>query len=213
MFQTKNKGLWILIVVTTSLSLVISACVGSASQPAQEVQVVYPTVLVTQIVQQIVATPTATSLPAPTEAVRVVAPAASTGWDPFAVPIYYPIRGCFASRLHVGDVAFVANGAGAMGIHQTQDIGYSPIWRHLDPGELMDVIDGPWCDRGALTWKVATADGYIGYVPEGDGNVYWLLPMSPVTDQVLSDEELELRMFLPPGETLRLMGPKANYCR
>jgi hypothetical protein len=107
----------------------------------------------------------------------------------------------------------VANGAGVLGIHQTKDIGYAPIWRHLEAGEAMDIVKGPWCDQGSIIWKVATADGYVGFVPEGNGQIYWLLPMPPNTERVLSVEEYRLRQVLPPGEVLDLVSPKANYCR
>lgn len=209
-----RSKIWLGLAALLVFSLISSACVATTAQSATEEKSVQPVVLITQMVTQIVATPTITPVPpSVSEPVQVAAPVSSGGYDPFSVPIYYPIRGCYASRLHVGDVAFVANGAGVIGIHQTHDIGYSPIWRHLDPGELMDIVDGPWCDRGALTWQVATREGYIGYVPEGDGNTYWLLPMAPSTEPVLSEEELELRMILPPGESLLMMNANRNYCR
>ncbi|MCZ7554234.1 MAG: hypothetical protein M5U05_16925 [Anaerolineales bacterium] len=209
--------IWLCLAVLAGVSLIATACVSIPAQPINEGNNnanAQPVVLITQMVTQIVATPTITPAPPQiSEVFEAPAPVASSGYDPFSVPIYYPIRGCFASRLHVGDVAFVANGAGTIGIHQTHDIGYAPIWRHLNPGELMDVIDGPWCDRGALTWKIATSDGLVGFVPEGDGNTYWLLPMAPSTEPVLSKDELKLRKFLRPGESLMVIQDGKNYCR
>lgn len=205
---------WLVSMILLGLSVALTACVTTIAEPAEKANTIQPVVLITQVVTQIVATPTITPVPLPTSAVaKASVPEPSGGYDPFSVPIYYPIRGCFASRLHIGDVAFVANGGGIIGIHQTHDIGYAPIWRHLESGEMMDVIDGPWCDRGALTWKVATHDGYIGYVSEGDGNTYWLLPMPPTTEPVLSKQELKLRKFLPPGQSLKLINSSRDYCR
>lgn len=205
---------WLILTVLLGLGGTLTACVTTTAQPVENEANVQPVVLITQVVTQIVATPTITPVPPPTSAAaHTTVPASSGGYDPFSAPIYYPIQGCFASRLHVGDVAFVANGTGVIGIHQTRDIGYAPMWRYLEAGELMDIIKGPWCDRGALVWKVATHDGYIGFVPEGDGNTYWLLPMPPSTEPVLSKESLKLRKFLPPGESLTVINSNRSYCR
>jgi hypothetical protein len=214
MSQRKKKGLVVLGVIL-SLALLVSACAQTMSSSDQGQQVVYPTVLVKQFVTQVVATPTVAPTPIPEEPVPAVVakPAANGEWDPYSAPIYYPIPGCVASRLHKGDVAFVANGAGTMSIFQTKDIGFAPIYRHLNAGELMDIIQGPWCDRGAVTWKIASADGYVGFVPEGDGSVYWLLPMPPDTDRVLSKEELRIRQLVLPGGTLSISGNGRSNCR
>ena len=97
-----------------------------------------------------------------------------------SAPIYYPIMGCVASRMHVGERAFVAYGAETNGIHYSQEIGDAPIYRHLYPGEIMEIVDGPYCERGAIVWKVfALADEQVGFVGEGNGDVYWLLPLPP----------------------------------
>jgi hypothetical protein len=213
MTQKIKKSLAILGIIL-SIAVLISACVSSVSESEQQPQGNQPRIVITQLITQIVATPTITPTPEPTEVVKVVVPVSSGGWDPFSVPIYYPIQGCVASRLHEGDVAFVANGAGTLGIHYSKDTRESPIFRRLDPGEAIDIIKGPWCDSGSVIWKVASSDGYIGFVPEGDGSVYWLLPMSPTTDPVLSKEEYRIRQLVRPGETLRFMSPsKAATCR
>jgi hypothetical protein len=195
------------------IALLVSACVSSVPESEQQPQGSQPKIVITQFITQVVATPTITPTPEPTEVVKEAVPVYSSGWDPFSVPIYYPLRGCVASRLHEGDVAFVANGAGTLGIHYSKDTRESPIFRRLESGEAIDIVKGPWCDSGFVIWKVASADGYIGFVPEGDGSVYWLLPMSPATDPVLSKEEYKLRQFVRPGETLRLAFPKGATCR
>jgi hypothetical protein len=196
------------------IALLVSACVSAAPESDQQPPGSQPRIVITQLITQIVATPTITPTPEPTEVPKVVLPMSISGWDPFSVPIYYPLQGCVASRLHEGDVAFVANGAGTLGIHYSKDTRESPIFRRLESGEAIDILKGPWCDSGFVIWKVASADGYIGFVPEGDGSVYWLLPMSPVTDPVLSKEELRIRQFARPGETLRIFSPnKAATCR
>jgi hypothetical protein len=181
------------------------------TQPDQGAQVIYPTVVVKKIITQIVATPTVTPEPPPEQKEYVAVSASTDNWDPFSAPIYYPIQGCAASRLHEGDVAFVANGGGTIGVHYSKDVGYAPIWRTLAAGELIDILKGPWCAEGNLVWKVATADSYVGFVAEGNGTTYWLLPMPPDTTRVLSKEMLRVRELVAPGETLSLN--RNNACR
>jgi hypothetical protein len=189
MAHIKKKGL-ALAVIGLSLFLFVPACLSVAPQATQSVQVVYPTIVITQYVTQVVATPTITPIPPPTSAVKQAPSTVNTGWDPFTVQIYYPLVGCVASRLHEGDVAFVANAG--VDLYNTKDTGYSPTYRKLLPGEMVDITKGPWCTNGALVWKVGTADGLAGFVPEGDGNTYWLLPMPPGTDNVVGKSPTDL---------------------
>jgi hypothetical protein len=178
MVKTEKKRPFFLL-LAIGLLLVAYGCTSVA--PNQPAQIVYPTVMITQYVTQIVATVTPQG-PAPTPAPPTPRPV-NTGFDPYSVPIYYPLMFCpVASRLHVGDKAFVANGGDALGLHQSQDIGYAPIFRKLDPGEILDVIDGPYCQRLSLVWEVLTQDEQVGYVAEGDGNVYWLLPLGQLVE-------------------------------
>ena len=121
--------------------VILSACAPTPTQPPVDTVIAYPTVIITQYVTQVVATPTITPIPPPTKQVQVITPAASTGWDPFKVDIYYPIRGCVASRLHVGDVAFVAGGP--VGLYMSENIGDAPTFRNLEPGEMIDIEAGP----------------------------------------------------------------------
>ncbi len=186
----------LLLAVLLSFGLLISACVGSAVQSTQEPQVVNPTVLITRLVTQIVATPTITPTSGPTQPAAVVAPISTGGWDPFSVKIYYPIGGCVASRLYEDDIAFVANGGGLIGLHMSKDIGDSPQFRYLVNGEMLEIRKGPWCTRGALVWQVGTPEGEIGYVPEGNGETYWLLPMPPETASIYPEQNDKLKQFI-----------------
>jgi hypothetical protein len=182
MLKNDKKRL-VFLVITISVFLLATACgadMRAASQgTAQEAKSSAPTIIIQQFVTQVVATPLpveATPVPPPTTPVQVV----NTGWDPLSAPIYYPLMGCVASRLYVGDRAFVAYGADRNGIHYSEDIGDAPIYRYLTPGEIMEIVDGPYCERGAVVWKVfALADEQVGFVAEGDGNFYWLLPLPP----------------------------------
>ncbi len=175
----KQKGWWLVSLVII-LALGLSACGGfNTAQP----QMVYPTVVIVQYVTQVVATVT----PAPPVTPEPPQPAADDpgqtvfinngSYNPYTAPIYYPLLGCkVASRLHVGDVAFVANNAVISALHMSQEVGTSPIKRKLVSGELLNIIDGPYCQRDALVWEVSDSENEKGFVAEGDGNSYWLLP-------------------------------------
>ena len=169
--------------------VIVSACMPTPTQPPADTAIAYPTVLITQYVTQVVATPTITPIPLPTKQVQVFTPAASTGWDPFKVDIYYPLRGCVASRLHVDDVAFVAGGP--IGLYISANISDLPTYRNLDPGELVDIEGGPSCFNNMLIWKIGTGDKMVGYTAEGNGDNYWLLPMPPTTDEVITKADVK----------------------
>lgn len=163
------------------LMLALAGCAGAAT-PAQPV--INPTIVIVQYVTQVVATIT----PAPPVATPVPAtqkPPASTGFDPYSVQPYFPLKGCaVASRLSVGDMAYVAIGQEQFGIHYSRDVGFSPIARKLVPGEILYIIDNATCNRNGLVWKVlADSDDTIGFVLEGNGEVYWLMPLGQTFDQ------------------------------
>jgi len=189
MARIKKKGL-VLAAIGLCLFLFVPACLSVAPQATQAVQMVYPTIVITQYITQVVATPTITPVPPPTTVSKQTPSTVKVGWDPFTVQIYYPVVGCVASRLHVGDVAFVANEG--VDLYNTKDTGYSPTYRKLLPGEMVDITKGAWCSNGSLTWKVATADGLEGFVAEGNGETYWLLPMPPGTDSVVQKSSIDL---------------------
>jgi hypothetical protein len=183
MLRIKMQGLT-LAVIGLSLSLFVPACLSVAPQSTQAVQVVYPTVLITQYITQVVATPTIMPTSLPTTESQETPSVVNIDWDPFAAPIYYPIVGCVASRLHVGDVAFAASND--IDLHSSKDISFSPVERVLQPAEMVDITKGPWCDAGSLIWKVQTADGKDSFAPEGNGELYVLLPMPPGTKSVVN---------------------------
>ena len=168
-------------VVLAGLILTLSGCAAPAAEAQPPVN---PTVIVVQVVTQVVATVTPAPPAAPTPLPPTKKPPASTGFDPFSVQPYYPISGCrIASRLHIGDIAFVATGADQLGIHFSRDVGFSPIGRKLQPGELLYIVDNPTCNKNGLVWGViADADLVSGFVMEGNGETYWLLPYGQTYD-------------------------------
>jgi hypothetical protein len=157
-----------------SLTLIVSGCAGAQATPQAPAN---PTVVIVQYVTQIVATVTPAPPAAPTTPPTQHAPV-SGGFDPYSVQPYYPIDGCqMASRLHVGDVAFVATGGESFNIHISRNVGFAPVVRKLSPGELLYITDEATCNRNGLVWGVlADADNAEGFVLEGNGETYWILP-------------------------------------
>lgn len=154
----------------------LSACNGAAPAAATQEPATPPVILITQVITQIVPpTPVpVTDTPQPTATPEP--PTQTPTFDPLAAPIYYPLPDCVASRLHIGDKAMVSLVGGPNGIRYGRDIHESTVFAYAQPGSLLEIINGPWCSRGWLVWLVRTADGQVGYTPEGDGNTYFLFP-------------------------------------
>jgi hypothetical protein len=161
--------------VLISLLFAITACSIGATQ-APPTPTAPPEVIVTEVITQVVVATTAAPSPTPNYTPTTALTVTPT-WDPYSAPIWYPLKDCVASRLHVGDKAMVTYGGTANGIRYGRDIHYDTIAGYAQPGQIIDIIDGPWCSQGWMVWMVKTADGLSGYTPEGDGNSYWLLPV------------------------------------
>lgn len=133
--------------------------------------------------------PDPTQLPLPTVTRRQVEPT-STRIPPTDTPevipdfpIYYPVGNCPGSRLHVGDSAYVPYGEGKISL-RSEPVGKigDTLIRKLDEGEVVHILGGPVCDLGLLLWEVRTVQDEFGWLPEGDSNNYWILPVN--TEQV-----------------------------
>jgi hypothetical protein len=68
---------------------------------------------------------------------------------------------------------------GANGIRYGRDLHEDTVIAYAQPGAILEIVNGPWCSHGWIVWMVRTADGLVGYTPEGNGNEYWLLPTAP----------------------------------
>lgn len=178
--DTKRLAGWV--ILAGLMMLAIAGCAGAQATAQPPVN---PTVIIVQYVTQVVATVTPAPPAAPTAIPPTKAAPAASGFDPYSVQPYFPIKGCpVASRLSVGDIAYVAIGQEQFGIHHSRDVGFSPIARKLVPGELLYIVDNPTCNRNGLVWKVlADADDEIGFVLEGNGEIYWLMPFGQTFDQ------------------------------
>ena len=168
-----NAPRTILLAVVVASFLLASAC---TPQAPVGIRAGLPTIVVTQVVTQVVATPlpvTPTAIPSPTFAAP---PATAPGTIDY--PIYYPIMDCVASRLHVDDQVAVVFGEGTVALRPDKDIYYAPILRYPTSGEVFTVVGGPWCSHEWLIWKVVDEAGKETFIPEGDGDVYFLLPIN-----------------------------------
>lgn len=179
-----QAGRTVLILFLVALIPLVSACRFEPPRIVWEEDTPTPQVLVvTQVVTEVV-TPTPPAQIPPTIAptnTPVPEPTATPTWSMVDAPIYYPLKDCVASRLHVGDRAMVSLVGGPNGIRYGLDMHYDTIAVYAQPGDILEIVGGPWCSHGLLVWMVRTADGFVGYTPEGDGNEYWLFPLPPTT--------------------------------
>jgi eukaryotic-like serine/threonine-protein kinase len=107
-----------------------------------------------------------TLTPAPT---NIPTPTVLGTWQP--CPATYP------SQLHVGMRATVSFQPPKSNRVRRQPNDRAAIIGNIDPGEQMDILDGPSCQGGYVWWKIRSlSSGLTGWTAEGDGNDYWLLP-------------------------------------
>jgi hypothetical protein len=166
----------LLVIMIMIVVLLTTACVG-ADEQGTGLEQVSPTVFVTVYVTPVTATPIAvTPQPSPSPTMPII-PTYSDPNAPWNAPIYFPGPGCSGSRLHVDDRAFVASIGELARIFLSKNIPYDPGVRDLVLGEEMVITAGPTCDENWVLWKVKMdSDEIVGWVPEGNGEVYYLLP-------------------------------------
>lgn len=89
---------------------------------------------------------------------------------------YYPITNCASSRLYLGDTVILEDGIDYVSIRNEPDTHPSnnKIGR-VEPNEYAEIIDGPVCNYGWLLWKVSNSDRIVGWIPETNGTVFWLV--------------------------------------
>ena len=88
-----------------------------------------------------------------------------------------PCEAVYESRLHVGDQAYVsyypplANWVRTMPGKSSGEIGKT------QPGEEVNILDGPACANSWVWWKIRSLEtGVTGWTSEGDSENYWLIP-------------------------------------
>lgn len=87
------------------------------------------------------------------------------------------------SRLHVGDLAYVSmDSPYANLVRDEPDQETGDPRGQLNPGEGIEVLDGPVCGNSFVWWHVdsmATGSGLAGWTVEGDAASAWLVPLPP----------------------------------
>lgn len=97
---------------------------------------------------------------------------------PLAKVTWYPCSGIYPSRLHVGDTAYVAYDPPLPNRVRSEPNGTSTIVGLLQPGEKMEILEGPICSGGWIWWRIKSlSSGLVGWTAEGDSAAYWLVPM------------------------------------
>ena len=81
------------------------------------------------------------------------------------------------SRLKVGQYAYVStNPPLANRVRSGPGKTYDIIGK-IQPGKVMEVLEGPGCADNWAWWKVRELDtGLVGWTAEGDDQSYWLIP-------------------------------------
>ena len=198
--KIKRKRSFLILIL--GLMLTITSC---AQNPDIEAQFEEHVIVITQVATQIVVptNPPATATPVPT-ATPSTEYISTGGFDPFSAPIYYPLTGCSASRLHVGDTAYVAYSGGLVGLYRTKSLGFEPSLRYPELFEEVEIVDGPFCNDGWIFWEVEliNSDNFnenTGWYPEGNGSEYFLLPLVnnpiPTMDAFSRAASTSLRLY------------------
>ena len=71
--------------------------------------------------------------------------------------------------LTVGDVAVVLSNQ-TIGLVTQGPAHSGGTVGSIGPGDEVEILDGPLCDRGYRMWKVRTGDGEVGWISDGDGD-------------------------------------------
>ncbi|MBI9048712.1 MAG: SH3 domain-containing protein [Anaerolineaceae bacterium] len=86
-------------------------------------------------------------------------------------------EGEFVSRLSVGMEARVSEYPPYANRVRSKPEKDGSIIGYIDPGEKVEILEGPNCSDEWVWWKVKSVEtGIIGWTAEGDDDVYWLTP-------------------------------------
>jgi len=90
---------------------------------------------------------------------------------------WYPCAGTYASRLHIGNLAYVSNDPPQRNRVRSQPDVNAQILGYIEPGTEVEIIAGPRCANAMIWWKVnEPSNGLEGWTSEGDQQNYWLVP-------------------------------------
>lgn len=92
-------------------------------------------------------------------------------WEPFP-------GSCPQSRIDEGDVTRISDTPPVCSNIRIEPNKTGEKIECVDPGTILQVLDGPRCNDGLIWWKVKTkytANTVIGWTAEGDNQDFWLL--------------------------------------
>ena len=88
-------------------------------------------------------------------------------------------RNTYASRLHIGDQAYVGFDPPYPNNVREEPGMDAEIIGKINPGEEILIIDGPACANNWVWWLMRSRKtGLVGWTAEGDIEGYWLVPLS-----------------------------------
>jgi hypothetical protein len=94
-----------------------------------------------------------------------------------ATGTWMPCQDSYPSRLHIGDRAYIAYQPPLANRVRSQPSLDANIIGGIQPGETMQILNGPSCANHWVWWNVrADKDGLKGWTAEGDSENYWLMP-------------------------------------
>jgi cytoskeletal protein RodZ len=83
------------------------------------------------------------------------------------------------SRLRVGYHAYVTYDPPDPNRVREQPGTQSRVLGQIQPGEEIEILEGPSCVNGWVWWKVRSQKtGLTGWTAEGNKNIYWLVPLA-----------------------------------
>jgi serine/threonine protein kinase len=91
---------------------------------------------------------------------------------------WQPCPAAYASRLHVGDRAYISYNPPLPNRVRSQPGLSGAILGALQVGEKMQIIGGPVCANNWIWWRVSSLEQNLsGWTAEGDEKDYWLVPL------------------------------------
>jgi len=211
-----------LVCIGGAIALSNSGFLSGGREPTQpEVSQVEASSQLEMVVSAIDETPTITAVP---EATSTPLPSATHTPTEIASPSptrhitptpesYFPLPDCAASQLRVGDSAFVAYEGTRNRLRTSSDLGSSTnfIDDEAQPGEVLHIIGGPECyHENYVVWEVETTRREQGWTPEGNGTVFWLLPL---TTRQLCKDALPSRLAVGMRAMVNEKPDKSNFLR
>jgi hypothetical protein len=186
--------LFILIGIAGALLLVIGLWQFSRGESSAQPLLTATTKNVVTTTAPLVSATATRSAPTPTvESSATLAPAATATLVLASSPIalsatatpLVPWTACpntLLSRLRVGYHAFVSLDPPDPNRIREQPGTQARVLGQIQPGEEIEILEGPACVNGWVWWKVRSQKtGLTGWTAEGKTNIYWLVPIATVT--------------------------------